>query len=150
PRRRSCRSFTPTRRSTSRAVCTISPAARLRSCSPIVMTRRRWRILVRVLALTLGLASWAGADEPAVDMTEVRRLAREPVEAILSRTPFGRVSDTDFPTMVNESPRPVVVLFYANQDEKSRNLATLARYLALEFGQLISFYGYQVSPGVKV
>ena len=105
---------------------------------------------MRVLALTLALASWAGADEPLVDMTEVRRLAREPVEAILSRTPFGRVSDKDFPTMVNESPRPVVVLFYANQDEKSRNLATLARYLALEFGQLISFYGYQVSPGVTV
>jgi hypothetical protein len=105
---------------------------------------------VRVLALTLGLASWAGANEPLVDMTEVRRLAREPVETILSSTPFGRVSDQDFPTMVHDSPRPVVVLFYANQDEKSRNLATLARYLALEFGEVISFFGYQVSRGAKV
>lgn len=37
-------------------------------------TRRR--ILACVLALTLGLASWASANEPLVDMTEVRRLAR--------------------------------------------------------------------------
>jgi hypothetical protein len=108
------------------------------------------RILVCVLALTVELASWAAANEPKVDMTEVRRLAREPVETILSSTPFGRVSDTDFSVVVLASPRPVVVLFYANQDEKSRNLATLARYLALEFSEVISFYGYQVSPGAKV
>jgi len=107
-------------------------------------------MFVRVLALTLGLASWAGANEHVINMTEVRRLAREPVETILASTPFGRVSDEDFATKVNGSPRPVVVLFYANQDEKSRNLATLARYLALEFGELISFYGYEVSPGPKV
>ena len=107
-------------------------------------------MFVRVLALTLGLASWAGANEHVINMTEVRRLAREPVETILASTPFGRVTDNDFSTMVHDSPRPVVVLFYANQDGKSRNLATLARYLALEFSEVISFYGYQVSQGAKV
>ena len=136
------------KKTTSRAAC-----SRLRSCSPVAGRNRWWaprRILVRVLALTLGFASWAGANEPIVDMAEVRRLAREPVETILSSTPFGQVTDEDFATMVHGSPRPVVVLFYANQGEKSRNLATLARYLALECGEVISFYGYQVSPGAKV
>jgi hypothetical protein len=105
---------------------------------------------VSVLAMVLGLASAAGANDLRIDMTEVRRLAREPVETILTATPFGRVSDRDFPAMVFDSDRPVVVLFYASQDEKSRNLATLARYLALEFGHVIAFYGYQVSNGTKV
>lgn len=116
--------------------------------------RNRWcarrAIVVRLLALTLGLACCAHAAEPVVDMTEVRRLAREPVETILARTPFAPINDKDYSTFVHGSPRPVVVLFYANQDEKSRNLATLARYLALEFGEVISFYGYQASHGPKV
>jgi hypothetical protein len=97
-----------------------------------------------------GLASAARANVPVVDMTEVRRLAREPVETILSGVPIGRVFDKDYRTMVNASRQPVVVLFYANQDAKSRNLATLARYLALEFSQVISFYGYQVTPRASV
>ena len=103
-----------------------------------------------MLGLTLGLVPMAGANMPAVDMTEVRRLAREPVETILAGAPVGRVSDTDYQTVVHASPRPVVVFFYASQDEKSRNLATLARSLALEFSQVISFYGYQVTTGATV
>ncbi len=40
-----------------------------------------------------------------------------------------------------------MVIFYANQDERSRNLATLARYLALEFGEVVGFYGYRITAG---
>ena len=108
------------------------------------------RILAWALGLAFGLAPAAGANVPVVEMDEVRRLAREPVEAIFSGAPVARVSDTDYRALVNGSPRPVVVVFYASQDEKSRNLATLTRYLALEFSQAISFYGYRVAPGAKV
>ena len=119
------------------------------------MTRRRGRwarswIVAGVVGLGLGLAPGARATVPAVDMTEVRRLAREPVETILSGVPVGRISDQDYRKVVHGSARPVVVIFYANQDEKSRNLATLARYLALEFSQVITFYGYRVTPGGTV
>jgi hypothetical protein len=103
-----------------------------------------------VLGLTLGLAAAARATVPVVDMTEVRRLAREPVETILAGSPVTRISDKDYRTMVHDSPRPVVVIFYASQDEKSRNLATLARYLAVEFSQVITFYGYRVTAGASV
>jgi len=115
--------------------------------------RVRWarrRALACVVGLALGLAPEVRATVPAVDMTEVRRLAREPVEAIFSGAPVGRVSDQDYRKVVHDSPRPVVVIFYANQDEKSRNLATLARYLALEFSQVITFYGYRVTGGASV
>jgi len=85
-----------------------------------------------------------------VDMAEVRRLAREPVETIFSGAPIGRVSDSDYRQTVRGSPKPVVVVFYANQDEQSRHLATLMRYIALEFSGSIEFYGYPVTAGATV
>lgn len=112
------------------------------------ITRRT--ALAAALGLTDGLSSVAAAAVPPVDMAEVRRLAREPVETIFSGVSIGRISDQDYQQRVNGSPRPVVVVFYASQDEKSRNLATLARYLALEFGGSISFYGYRVTTGATV
>jgi hypothetical protein len=90
------------------------------------------------------------AAVPAVDMADVRRLAREPVETIFSGVPIGRVSDADYWKIVQRSPKPVVVVFYASQDERPRNLATLARYLALEFAEAVGFYGYRVAPGATV
>ncbi len=41
-------------------------------------------------------------------------------------------------------------MFYANQDQQSRYLATLARYLALEFSEDVVFYGYPVTAGATV
>jgi hypothetical protein len=102
------------------------------------------------LAASLCRAAGAGGAGPDVDMAEVRRLAREPVETILSGAPVGHVADADYWKTVRGSPRPVVVIFYANQDERSRNLATLARYLALEFGEVVGFYGYRVTAGTAV
>ena len=57
------------------------------------------------------------------------------------------MSDPDYWKIVRGSKKPVVVIFYANQDERSRNLATLARYLALEFHEVVGFYGYRVTAG---
>jgi len=38
---------------------------------------------------------------------------------------------------------------YASQDETSRNLATLARHLAREIADAISFDAYRVAPGAE-
>jgi hypothetical protein len=103
--------------------------------------------LAVALGLTANLSGAARAAVPAVDMAEVRRLAREPVEAIFAGVPIGPVSDTDYWKTVRGSAKPVVVIFYANHDERSRNLATLARYLALEFGEVVGFYGYRITAG---
>ena len=45
--------------------------------------------LARVLALGLSLGSVSHAAAQAVDMAEVRRLAREPVETIFAGAPIG-------------------------------------------------------------
>jgi len=83
-------------------------------------------------------------------MADIRRLAREPVETIFAGAPIGRLTDADYWKTVRGSPRPVVVVFYANQDERSRNLATLARSLAVEYAEVIGFYGYRVTAGTTV
>ena len=104
--------------------------------------------LAGALGLMMGLCLAVQAAD--VDMADVRRLAREPVETIFSGAPIGRVSDADYWKTVRGSPKPVVVVFYANQDQRSRHLATLARYLALEFSEGVVFYGYAVTVGATV
>jgi hypothetical protein len=86
----------------------------------------------------------------AIDMAEVRRLAGQPVRMILRDTPVTEITDADYRPKVQGSPRPVIVVFYADRDEKSRNLATLARYLAADFAAKITFYGYRASDGDRV
>ena len=85
-----------------------------------------------------------------VNMADVRQLAREPVETIFEGAPIKRIRTADYWKTVRGSRKPVVVVFYANQDPRSRNLATLARYLALEFGKDVMFYGYPVTEGATV
>jgi len=102
-------------------------------------------LLAGALALMMSFCLTVQAAEP--DMAEVRRLAREPVETILSGAPVARISAAAYWKTVRGSPKPVVVVFYANQDQQSRHLATLVRYLALEFSESVVFYGYPVTAG---
>ena len=85
-----------------------------------------------------------------IDMSEVRRIAQQPVHQILDGTPFSDISDADYLQKVDTGTRPVIVVFYADKDEKSRLLATLGRYLATDFSNKITFYAYRVSDGAQV
>ena len=105
-------------------------------------------LLAGALALMMSFCVPVQAAEP--DMAEVRRLAREPVETILSGAPVARISAAAFWKTVRGSPKPVVVVFYANHDQQSQHLATLLRYVALEFSGAIVFYGYPVTAGATV
>ena len=111
-----------------------------------MVTRRA--ALAGALGFMMSLCLTVQAAE--VNMAEVRRLAREPVETILSGAPIGRVSDATYWQTVQGSQKPVVVMFYANQDQPSRHLATLIRYLALEFSGSVVFYAYPVAAGATV
>jgi len=85
-----------------------------------------------------------------IDMSEVRRIAQQPVHQILQGTPFTHISDSDYLQKVDSGTRPVIVVFYADKDEKSRLLATLGRYLATDFSNKITFYAYRASDGAQV
>jgi hypothetical protein len=108
----------------------------------------RGMTLAGALGLMMSLCLTVQAAD--VDMAEVRRLAREPVETIFAGAPIGRVSDATYWKTVQSSPKPVVVVFYANHDQQSQHLATLARYLAFEFSGAVVFYGYPVTAGATV
>ena len=56
------------------------------------------------LAGALGLMMSLCLTVQAADMAEVRRLAREPVETILSGAPIGRVSAATYWKTVRGSP----------------------------------------------
>ena len=115
--------------------------------------RRKLVVVLGVLAGASGLMmspSSAAQTAAVVNMTEVRQLAREPVETIFAGAPIGRLSDADYWKTVRGSAKPVVVIFYTNQGQQSRHLATLARYLAREFDPDVVFYGYPVTAGTTV
>ena len=116
------------------------------------MNKRHKLVIVlgaSALAAASGLMmSLSPAAQPAdVNMAEVRQLARESVETIFAGAPIGRISDADYWKTVRGSAKPVVVIFYANQGQQSRHLATVVRYLAREFSPTVEFYGYPVTGG---
>ncbi|MGH7359435.1 MAG: thioredoxin family protein [Candidatus Rokuibacteriota bacterium] len=104
----------------------------------------------RWLLAAWGLAAATLGHAVAIDMGEVRRIARQPVSGILHGTPIAGITDADYRPKVDGSRRPVIVVFYAEHDEKSRNLATLARYLAQDFSGKIGFYAYRASDAAAV
>ncbi len=97
------------------------------------------------IMLMVFLASVVPSRAAEVNMTEVRRLAEQPVKIILKGAPAIRIDDVNYRDHVFKSTRPVVVLFYVDQDQDSRNLATLIRYLSIDFEKKISFCFYEVA-----
>ncbi len=91
-----------------------------------------------------------GVALPAeVNMAEVEALAGRPVRDILKGSPFQEIDDQRYWEAVRRSRRPVVVMFYSNQDRDSQNLATLRRYVAVDYSDKITFYHFMVVPKGK-
>ena len=84
-----------------------------------------------------------------IDMAEVRALAARPVREILKDTPVQEIDDQRYWEVVRGSRRPVIVMFYSNQDELSQNLATLLRYVAVDYSDKIAFYHFMVAAKGK-
>ena len=83
-------------------------------------------------------------------MSDVRRLASLSVDEIIKGTPITKISDSDYLRKIQSSDKPALVIFYINREERSRNLATLIRYLALELCEQINFFAYKVSEEIPV
>jgi hypothetical protein len=106
------------------------------------------RTVVAILAVCC--VTGASIGYPAeIDMAAVRRLAQQPVHEILHGTSFTEIADADYRQKIDNGSRPAIVIFYADQDDKSRLLATLARYLAADFSSKIDFYAYRTTSGEK-
>ncbi|HWP91852.1 MAG TPA: hypothetical protein VNN20_06615 [Thermodesulfobacteriota bacterium] len=89
-----------------------------------------------------------------VNMSEVRALAKLPVNEILKNTPVIELNQSDYWSSIHKSTKPVIVMFYSNQDQDSQNLATLVRYIASDYSNKILFCSFKVvnkgKPGQEV
>lgn len=101
-------------------------------------------LLGLILTLVFISCQWP-AQAAEVEMTEVKKLAELSVEDILQGTPIQRIAHSEYRKRIQESKKPVVVIFYTNHDRKSQNLATLIRYLSLDLHHKISFFAFKVS-----
>lgn len=104
--------------------------------------------LVSLAGLLAALAAAARADE-TIDMAEVRRLARQPVETILAGAPVQRLAVRDYWPTLGREHRPVIVFFYSNADGESQRVATLIRYLAPRYADRIAFHAVRVAARGK-
>ncbi len=88
-----------------------------------------------------------GAGE--VDLDEVHALSKKPVKDILRDAPIKDIDQKSYWDIVHNSSKPVVVMFYSNEEKHSRHLATLLRYVAIDFSDKILFCGYRVTDKDK-
>lgn len=83
-------------------------------------------------------------------MSDVKRLALLSVDDIIRGTPITKITDSDYIRRIQNSEKPALVIFYTNREKRSRNLATLIRYLALDLYGKINFFAYKVSEEMPV
>lgn len=78
-----------------------------------------------------------------VQMEAVSELMELPVESILRNTPVAPIAEVEALKSISRSHRPVVLLIYRNGDPRSREIATLIRFLSLEFHNSVDFYAFE-------
>jgi hypothetical protein len=135
-------------------ICTSFPAQALGMILRFGITHGTWMHFVAnpAIVAALGVCCFAATTSghaAEIDMAKVRQLAKQPVHEILRGTSFTEISDADYRQKIDNGSRPAIVVFYADQDEKSRLLATLARYLAADFSSKIGFYAYRTTNGAR-
>jgi len=103
---------------------------------------------VRPLFMLLGILAFcfsSGLSEAKdIPMADVRHLMELPVSSILQNSPVSHLNTPTSLEAVRTSSRPAVLLVYRSRDQRSRELATLMRYLALEFRHRIDFFALEI------
>ncbi len=84
-----------------------------------------------------------------VNMNEVHALSKKPVNYILKDAPIKNINQENYWDIVDNSSKPVIVMFYSNVEKNSRYLATLLRYVAIDFKDKILFCAYLVTDKDK-
>ena len=79
-----------------------------------------------------------------IKMSEVRELSKLPVKDIFINSAVTEIDQASYWNTVMQSPKPVVVMFYSNQEKHSQNLATLLRYVAIDYSDKILFCSFMV------
>ena len=92
-------------------------------------------IVVTILAVFIS----TGTSAKDIDMAEVRELVKLSVDEILADVPVLPITIDKYWETIRKRKKPKVVFFYSNKDAPSRRVATLIRYVALDFSDRIAF-----------
>jgi len=82
-------------------------------------------------------------------MAEVRRLSKLRVEKILENSPVLDISLENYWSNVRGRKKPLVVFFYSNNDESSKRVATLIKYISPDYTKNIAFARVKVVENGK-
>ncbi len=88
------------------------------------------------------------ADD-GVNIKEVRRLAKLPVNQILQNSPIEIISIEKYWLNVRGRTKPLMVFFYSDIDSDSQRLATLIKYITPHYQAKLSFARVQVAEKGK-
>ena len=80
-----------------------------------------------------------GTSAKDIDMAEVRELVKLSVDEILGDVPVLPITIDKYWDNIRKRKKPKVVFFYSNKDAPSRRVATLIRYVALDYSDRLAF-----------
>ena len=98
--------------------------------------------LSTIIPLTMSQGVYADEN---ISMKDVRKLATLPVDEILKNSPVEFFEFKSYWKKVHGRNKPLVVFFYSNNDSASQRLATLIKYIALEYNGKLAFGRVRVS-----
>ena len=112
----------------------------------------RCKIIKSVCCLAIfvlvAIAPGTQADD-GVNIKEIRRLAKLPVNKILQNSSIELISIEHYWPKVHGRTKPLVVFFYSDIDSDSQRLATLIKHISPHFQTKLSFARVQVSEKGK-
>ncbi len=103
-----------------------------------------WLMLITHLALCYGVYA-----NDNINMQDVRQLAELPVDEILKESPIEIIEINSYWDNVRSRKKPLVVLFYSNNDGASQRIATLIKYISTEYNNKLDFGRVRVSKNGK-
>ena len=72
-----------------------------------------------------------------------------PVSKIIGDSPIKKVTINNYLQSIRSQKKPIIVFFYANNDDESKRVASLLHFLSLEFKKKIDFASVEVSKDQK-
>ena len=99
--------------------------------------RRYFSCLITVAIFGILISADTSAKE--IDMTEVRKLAKLSVDEILNMSPVSEIKINKYWENIRGRKKPKIVFFYSNNNGPSQRLATLIRFIAMDYSDRLAF-----------
>jgi hypothetical protein len=98
---------------------------------------RYYNSLIAIAACGVLMSNFTSAED--INMAEVRKLAKLSVDEIFDGVPVPLIKLDKYWEIIRERKRPKVVFFYSNNDGPSQRVATLIRFVAMDYSDRLAF-----------